>query len=69
MHDELLFKWARDAARFRCEIRDNGCDTIDVQFFKNGEPMYRRRHFVSRRLAVEWARYQRALIEAGLPAK
>lgn len=67
MRNELLFKWARAEARFRCEIRDDGFDSVDVKFFKNDEPMYRRRHFVSRRLAVEWARRERALIDAGFP--
>ena len=65
--DRLLFEFVSNAARFRCEIHDNGFDSIDVQFFRNGESMYRRRHFVSRRLAVEWAHRERALIEAGLP--
>ena len=65
--DELLFEFVRGASSFRCEIHDDGFDSIDVQFFRNGESMYRRRHFVSRRLAVEWAHRERAVIEASLP--
>ncbi len=64
--EELLFEFVGDHMTFRCEIRDNGYDSIDVQFFRNGESMYRRRHFVSRRLAVEWAHRERAVIEAGV---
>ena len=67
MRDGPLFEWVRDETRFRCEIGDDGFDSIGVQFFKNDEPMYRRRHFVSRRLAVEWARRERALIDVGFP--
>jgi len=60
---ELLFEFMRGHLRFRCELRFHGESYgWEAQFYRN-EEFARGRRFVTKKLAVEWAKQERRAME------
>jgi hypothetical protein len=64
---ELLFEFEVGAARWRCELRDDGDQGgVDAQFFKGNE-FYWSRRWPTRASAVLWAERQRTNLLGAAP--
>jgi hypothetical protein len=60
---ERLFEFVRaDHAHIRCELRYHSEWGVETQFFQGGELLTWRR-FDTKRLAVQWAEFEREHIE------
>jgi hypothetical protein len=62
---ERLFEFLRGHDRFLCELRNNGPNGVEAQFFQNEKLLYDRR-FDTRALAVQWTEVERLAIETDL---
>jgi hypothetical protein len=61
---ERLFEFVRGRDRFRCELLDDGPNSVEARFFQNEDLLFTRR-FATRALAVQWAEHERKAIEKG----